>query len=42
MKLITLEKIADTLENLDNRIELDEDLRVKANSSLTKMLDLAK
>lgn len=42
MKLITLEKIADALEQMTNVVELDEETRLRANKPLIKMLELAK
>ena len=42
MKRVTLEKVKETLENLDKEITMDEEMRVKANKPLTKMLELAK
>jgi quinolinate synthase len=42
MKLNTLEKIADTLENLSNEILVDEDIRVKAEKPILKMLELSR
>ena len=42
MKRVTLEKVKETLENLDKEIIMDEEMRVKANKPLTKMLELAK
>ena len=41
MRLNTLEKIASALENLSPRIEMDEDLRLKALKPLEKMLELS-
>lgn len=42
MKRITLEKVADALEQMTNEIELDEETRVRANEPLVRMLELAK
>jgi len=42
MKLITLEKIAYALENMDNQVEIDAPIRVRAAKSLEKMLELSK
>lgn len=42
MKRITVQKIVDALENGNNTVELDENLRIKASRALTKMLELAK
>ena len=42
MKRVTLEKVKETLENLDKEIIMDEEMRIKANKPLTKMLELAK
>jgi len=41
MKLTTLDKIADVLENMSNRITVSEDIRKKAVNSLDKMLALS-
>lgn len=41
MRLNSLEKIASALENLSPRIEMDEDLRLKALKPLEKMLELS-
>jgi len=40
MKVTTLEDIANSLENLKYKIELDEEIRVKAEKSIKKMLEL--
>lgn len=42
MKKITLEKVLHALETLEPEITLPEELRVKANAPLVKMLELAK
>lgn len=42
MKLNTLEKILNCLENESNEILIEEDLRVKALSSIERMLELSK
>lgn len=42
MKLITLDKIVHALETMSNKVELDEDLRMRANEPLVRMLELAK
>lgn len=42
MKLNTLEKLRDCLQNLSPRIELPEELRKKAEAPLLKMLELSK
>lgn len=42
MKMITLDKIADALENMNNQVEIDAPIRVKAAKSLEKMLELSK
>lgn len=42
MKLITLEKIADALEQMTNVVELDEATRLLANKPLIRMLELSK
>lgn len=39
MKLITLQKVADSLENLSNQVEVPEEVRVKAVRSLERMLE---
>lgn len=41
MKKITLEKVLHVLQTLDNEIELDEDLRLKAKNALLKMHEIA-
>ena len=40
MRLNTMEKIVDVLENLKNEIILDENIRVKALKPLNRMLDI--
>lgn len=40
MKKITLEKVADALEQMSNTIELEEDVRVRASKPLERMLEL--
>lgn len=40
MKRITLEKVADALEQMKNVIEMDEDMRIRANKPLERMLEL--
>lgn len=42
MKKITLEKVLHALETLEPEVTLPEELRVKANAPLVKMLELAK
>lgn len=42
MKKISIEKVLKALRTLEPEIEVDEELRVKAGSSLMKMLELAK
>lgn len=42
MKRITLEKVKEALETLDPEVVMDEEMRVKANAPLERMLDLAK
>lgn len=42
MKRINLEKVAFSLENMINQIEIDESTRIKAVKSLEKMLELSK
>jgi len=41
MKLVTLEKVLEVLQNENNEIKLDEEVRQKALNSLEKMLELA-
>jgi|SRR5665648_212848 len=41
MKKITLEKIEHALKTMDNKIELDENLRIKAEKALKKMHEIA-
>ncbi len=40
MRRITLEKVADALEQMSGRVELDEDIRHKAMKPLERMLEL--
>lgn len=40
MKLITLEKVKDALEKMTNTIEMEEDMRIRANKPLERMLEL--
>ena len=40
MRLNTMDKIVDVLENLKNEITLDEEIRVKALKPLNKMLEI--
>jgi quinolinate synthase len=42
MKSITLEKVYDAMENMNNQVELNEVLSKKANKALAKMLELAR
>lgn len=42
MKLVTLEKVKMAMENLAPEITMDEEMRVKANAPLVRMLELAK
>lgn len=42
MKKITVDNVLSALENLEPVVELEEDIRVKANSPLVNMLELAK
>jgi len=42
MKRITLEKVAFSLENMINQVEIDEPTRIQAVKSLEKMLELSK
>ncbi len=42
MKLVTLEKIKNVLENMDNQVEVSEEIRKKALKPLENMLELAK
>ncbi|WP_027400326.1 quinolinate synthase NadA [Anaerovorax odorimutans] len=41
MKKITLKNIEEALKTMENKIELDEDLRIKAEKALKKMHELA-
>jgi len=41
MRLNTMEKIVDSLENLQHEITLDEDIRLKALKPLNRMLEIA-
>ena len=40
MRLNTMEKIVETLRNLDNEITLDESVRAKALKPLNRMLEI--
>lgn len=42
MKKITLEKVVRVMEEMEPEVTMDEELRVKANAPLVKMLELAK
>lgn len=42
MKKITLEKVVRAMEEMEPEVSMDEELRVKANAPLVKMLELAK
>ena len=42
MKKITLEKVVRAMEEMEPEVTMDEELRVKANAPLVKMLELAK
>lgn len=42
MKKITLEKVVRAMEEMELEVTMDEELRVKANAPLVKMLELAK
>ena len=42
MKKITLEKVVRAMEEMEPEVTMDEELRVKANALLVKMLELAK
>lgn len=42
MKKITLEKVLNTLESMDQPVEMDEAARIQAQKPLTRMLELAK
>ncbi|MFQ9514501.1 MAG: quinolinate synthase NadA [Eubacterium sp.] len=42
MKKITVDNVLSALENLEPVVELEEDIRIKANAPLVKMLELAK
>jgi quinolinate synthase len=41
MKKITLEKIKNSLQNLETKVKIDEELRIKAYNPLKRMLELA-
>jgi quinolinate synthase len=41
MKKVSLAKVLSSLENMENTVELDEELRLKANLPLKRMLELA-
>ncbi len=40
MKLITLEKVKDALEKMTNAVEMEEEMRIRANKPLERMLEL--
>lgn len=40
MKRITLQKVADALEKMENTVEMDEETRIRANEPLERMLTL--
>lgn len=42
MKKITLEKVVRAMEEMEPEVTMDEELRVKADAPLVKMLELAK
>ena len=42
MRMNTLEKLWHCLETLEPRIEMDEDLRVKALEPIQRMLEMSK
>jgi quinolinate synthase len=42
MKKITLEKVEQVLRTMENKIELDEELRIKAGGALKKMHEIAR
>lgn len=42
MKRITLEKVRDVLDYSKNQVEIEEELRCRANEPLKRMLELAK
>lgn len=42
MKLVTLKKMADALERMEPEIVIPEDIRVKAEGSIRRMLDISK
>ena len=42
MKMITLDNVVSSLENMQFKIEIDEDVRVAAAASLDRMLQLSK
>jgi quinolinate synthase len=41
MKKVSLNNVLSSLETLENPVELDEELRLKANLPLKRMLELA-
>lgn len=42
MKLVTLKKMADALERMEPEIVIPEDIRIKAEGSIRRMLDISK
>ena len=40
MKRITLEKVVEALEQMTNFVEMEEELRIRANRPLERMLEL--
>ena len=40
MKRVTLENVAEALEQMTNVVEMDEDLRLRAKKPLERMLEL--
>ena len=42
MKKISVEKVKAALESLSPEVTMDEEMRIKANAPLVRMLELAK
>ena len=40
MKLITLDKVLNTLENMTPEVKVPEDIRVKAKAAVDRMLEI--
>ena len=41
MKKVRIEKVVEKLENMTDEVLIDEEIRVKANNPLVRMLELA-